>query len=219
MKTVFKFATLTFMMLAVTMYGFSQNVKSQVTTAQNLVRGVIGPVGSNSSWSGYSLLNLIPGAALIPITSPNTVFYLGFTGGSKADISNMVLYTTARGSLTITAVTPVTYGGVSNPSINLASTSVCPVQPLSAADPCIVRFDPLALALSALNDNYLVVYFTASDVNNEGIAATQPVIQQSSLEGWYIGGNVDETQLTVGQSIPSGNSGRQPYFLMYVMSD
>jgi hypothetical protein len=211
MKTIGKFATLTLMMLAVSVHGFA-------ATPLNLVRGVGGPVASNVSWSGYSNLALIPGGGLIPITSSTTAFYYGFTAGSEADISNMVLYTTARGSSTITAVTPVTYGGVSNPSIILSNTSVCPVQPLSAGTPCFVRFDPLTLTLSALNDYYLVVYFTPSDANDSAIGATQPQYLNSSLSGWYIG-NADETRLTVGQSIPAGNSNHQPYFLMFVMTD
>lgn len=211
MKTVCKFATLTLMMLAFSLHGFA-------ATPLNLVRGVGGPVGSNTSWSGYSNMGLIPGGGLLPITSSTTAFYYGFTAGSQVDITNMVLYTTARGSSTITAVTPVKYGGVSNPSIVLSNTSVCPVQPLSAGSPCFVRFDPLTLTLSALNDYYLVVYFTPSDSNNGSVGATQPQYLRSSLQGWYIGG-VDETRLTVGQSIPSGNNGSQPYFLMFVMTD
>ena len=211
MKTVCKFATLMLMMLAFALHGFA-------ATPLNLVRGVGGPVAANTSWSGYSTLALIPGAGLIPPASSTTAFYYGFTAGSQADITNMVLYTTARGSSTITAVTPVKYGGVSNPSIVLSNTSVCPVQPLSTGSPCFVRFDPLTLTLSALNDYYLVVYFTPSDSNNSSIGATVPQYLRSSLQGWYIG-NVDETQLTVGQSIPSGNNGNQPYFLMFVMTN
>ena len=215
MKTFHKFATLTLMMFALAGYGFSQQPAK--ATALNLVRGVVGPVASNTSWSGYSALSLISGAGVIPITSSNTVFYLGFTAGTTADINNMVLYTTARRRLTITAVTPVKLGGISNPSINLASTAVCPVQPLSANNPCIVRLDPLALSLSALSDYYLVVYFTANDPNNSAIGATQPSFLQSSLNGWYT--SSDESRLTVGQSIPSGNNGNPPDFLMFVMSN
>jgi len=76
----------------------------------------------------------------------------------------------------------------------------------------------LTLTLSALNDYYLVVYFTPSDSNNGSIGATQPQYLRSSLQGWYIG-NTNETILTVGQSIPAGNNGSQPYFLMFVMTD
>ena len=118
MKTIYKFATLTLMMLAVSVCGFS------AVKPENLVRGVVGPVTANTSWAGYSNLALIPGAALIPVTSTQTVFYLGFTAGTEADINNMVLYTTARGSLKITAVTPVKLGGVSNPSIDLVNPTV-----------------------------------------------------------------------------------------------
>jgi hypothetical protein len=79
MKNVCKFATLTLMMFAVSVCGFSQqaNVKKSVTATQNLVRGVIGPAGSNSSWSNYTVVNLIPGSGLFPITSSTTVFYYG----------------------------------------------------------------------------------------------------------------------------------------------
>jgi hypothetical protein len=215
MKTFHKFATLTLMIIAVSAYGFSQKAPAKAT-ALNLVRGVVGPVGSNTSWSGYSALSQISGAGVIPIASASTVFYLGFTAGATADINNMVLYTTARRGLTITAVTPVKLGGISNPSINLASIAVCPVQPLSVNNPCIVRLDPLTLSLSALNDYYLVVYFTANDPNNSTVGATQPSFGQSSLNGWFING--DESRLTAGQSIPAGNNGAQPDFLMYVMS-
>jgi hypothetical protein len=216
MKTVYRFTTLTLMALAVLMGGMPQQA-SAAAKPENLVRGVIGPVTGNTSWSGYSTLSLIPGAALIPITSANAVFYLGFTAGAKADISDMVLYTTPRGSLTISAVTPVTLGGVSNPSIDLASVSVCPVQEISNFNPCIVRLDPTKITLSALSDYYLVIYFTASDSNNSAIGATVPSLGQSSLMGWFI--SSDETKLAVGGSIPAGNSGHQPYFLMYVMSN
>jgi hypothetical protein len=216
MKTVYRFATLTLMGLAVFAGVFSQQAAA-AAKAENLVRGVVGPVTNNTSWSGFSALSLIPGAALIPVTSTTSVFYLGFTAGTTVDISNMVLYTTARGSSTITAVTPVKLGGITNPSINLASVTVCPIQEISNFNPCIVRLDPTKITLSALSDYYLVVYFTANDSHNSSVGATVPTLQQSSLMGWFI--SSDQTELTVGASIPSGNSGHQPYFLMYVMTN
>jgi len=218
MKTVYRFATLALAMLAVSVYGFSQKsaTAEKTTPALNLVRGAIGTMYSNTAWANYSVLTLVPGAGLIPITSTQTVFYLGFTAGTEADISNMVLYTTARGGTTITAVTPVTRGGVSNPSIILTSTSVCPTQPIGATDPCIVRMDPTSIVLSALNDYYFVVYFT-DDSNNSSIGGAQPNYNVSSLEGWYVG-STDETGLTVGESIPTGCC-RVPDFLMFVMSN
>jgi hypothetical protein len=215
MKAIYKFAALTLMMFAGTVCGLAQDAKT--TAPLNLERGVVGPVTSNPSWAGYSALNVVPGAGLIPIASKATVFYLGFTGGTTADVNNMVLYTTARNSFTITAVTPVTYGGVSNPSINLASKTVCAVQPLSAGTPCIVRLDPMTLLLSAVSDYYLVVYFTSGDNNNNAISATVGANQLSSLTGWYM--SSDQTRLTVGQSIPAGSVGNRPNFLMYVMTN
>src|SRR5580658_3456003 len=217
MKTIFKFATLT-LTLTIMMFAVSVSSFAAAAKAENLVRGIIGPVASNTSWSGYSTMALIPGAGLIPITSTKAVFYLGFTAGSEADINNMVLYTTARGSSTITASTPVTLGGISNPSIDLASATVCPVVEISDFNPCIVRLDPTTITLSALNDYYLVVYFTASDSNDEALGVTAPSWTQTSLRGTYISGN--ETQLSVGGSIPSTLSfTNQPYLLMYVMTD
>jgi hypothetical protein len=217
MKTVFKFATLTLIMFAVALCGFAQQATTAkpATTTQNLVRGVIGPAGSNSSWANYSAVNLVPGSGVFPITSSTTVFYFGFTAGTEADIGNMVVYTTPRGSLKISAVTPVTLGGASNPSIQLGNTSVCPVAP-SSTTPCIVRFDPTALALSPASDYYFVVYYT-NDTNNTSIGSTQPSPSQTSLSGIYLGGT-DYTHLTVGQSIPAvPNNG--PSFLMYVMNN
>ncbi|HSZ61224.1 MAG TPA: hypothetical protein VK828_05480 [Terriglobales bacterium] len=216
MKTVCKFATLTLMMLAATISSFAQRsiTPKPNTATQNLVRGVIGPAGTNSSWANYSVFGLVPGSALFPIASSTTVFYFGFTAGTQADVGNMVVYTTARGSMTITAVTPVTLGGSSSPSIMLNNTSVCPVAPSSTA-PCIVRFDPVSLALSPANDYYFVVYFT-SNTNNSSIAGTQPANNQTSLAGTYFSG--DDSRLTTGQSIP-GAANRSPSFLMYVMNN
>ena len=216
MNTVYRFTMLTLMTLAVLAGGLSKKAAA-AAKPENLIRGVVGPVSGNTSWSGYSSLSYIPGAALIPITSTNTVFYLGFTAGAQVDISNMVLYTTPRGGLTISAVTPVKLGGVTNPSIDLANAAVCPVQEISIFNPCIVRLDPTKITLSALSDYYLVIYFTSGDSNNSAVGATQPNFGQSSLMGWDI--SSDETHLTVGSSIPSGNNGHQPYFLMYVMNN
>jgi hypothetical protein len=217
MKTVCKFATLTLVMLAITVCGFSQQVTTRkpATATQNLVRGVIGPAGNNVQWSNYSVFNLVPGSALFPITSSTTVFYFGFTAGTEADLGNMVVYTTPRGSLTISAVTPVKLGGISNPSIQLSNTSVCPVAP-SQTTPCIVRFDPTTLTLSPASDYYFAVYFI-NDTNNTNIAATTPSQNQTSLLGTYLGGT-DYTHLTAGQSIPSV-ANRGPVFLMYVMNN
>ena len=219
MKAACKIATLTLLTLAVTVYGFSQKPAKQApdTTTQNLVRGVIGPFSSNSSWANYSVLNQIPGPALYPVASSTVVFYWGFTAGTTADISNMVLYTTAHDSLKVTAVTPVTFGGISNPSIALSNTSVCPVQPLSAATPCIVKFDPVSITLSPASDYYLTVFYT-NDTNNSGIAAVQPGLFPVSMSGVFLG-STDATRLTVGQSLPSRTTANTSYFLMYVMNN
>jgi hypothetical protein len=212
MKTLIDCAAFALMTMA-----FSLPRMAAGAAPENLESGIEGPVGSNANWAGYSQVSLIPGAGLLPITSTKTTFYLGFTGGSRADIKNMVLYTTARGKTKITAVTPVTLGDVSDPEIDLASASVCPGGTISTANPCIVRLDPTNITLSALNDYYLVVYFTSGDSHNESISVTVPTLGQTSLRGAYQA--VDDSRLEVGGSIPSLGYGNPPDLLMYVMTD
>ena len=56
------------MMSAISVYGFSQTTftkKAPETTTQNLTRGVIGQVSSNSSWANFSVLNGVPGSSNI----------------------------------------------------------------------------------------------------------------------------------------------------------
>jgi len=217
MKTLCKLATFILMMTVLAVSSFAQETeKAPAAALANLVegQGIIAST-SNPQWDGLSELVLIPGAALMGASSTTTSLYLGFTGGSEADIGNMVVYTTARGSAVITAVTPVTLGGVSDPSIILSNTSVCPVAP-STTTPCIVRFDPTAITFSPANDYYLMVYYT-NDTNNSGLGGAQAGNLQSSLSSNYFGGT-DYTRLTAGQSVP-GTGDRGPVFLMYVMND
>lgn len=130
------------------------------TAPINLVAGVGGPVSSSNQWSNYSALNLIAGAFIFPAVAgvKTTVLYIGFTAGTEADLGNMVLYTTKRGNSKITAVTPVKLKGVSNPIISLSNKKVCPTQPVSVTNPCVVRLDPMTLNLSTLSDYYFVMY-------------------------------------------------------------
>src|SRR5580658_9825592 len=151
MKTFYKLATFALMMCLLAVGVLAQ--APATTPLANLTEGQ-GAISSsgNPSWDGLSELVLIPGAALMGASSTTTALYLGFTGGSTADIDNMVLYTTARNGSTITATRKLTLGGVSDPSIHLTSTSICPTQPVSATAPCIVRLDTIKSALSPLDD-------------------------------------------------------------------
>jgi hypothetical protein len=180
----------------------------------NLLPGV-GAVSSTGSWAGYSALNLIPGSALYAISSAQTVLRIGFTGGSQADVSNMVLYTTGRGSTKITAVTPVKLKGSSAPAIKLTSAATCPNQPVSTSNPCIVRLDPVAVSLSPLSDYYLVIYYKSGDTNNASLDVASGA-SASSLSGTYQA--ADDTRLTVGQSIPTAVTS-VPYGLMAVTTN
>jgi hypothetical protein len=188
------------------------------TAPINLVAGVGGPVSSSNQWEDYSALNLIAGAFIFPAVAQiqTTVLYIGFTAGTEADIGNMVLYATKRGNSKITAVTPLKLKGVSNPIISLTNKKVCPTQPISTTNPCVIRLDPLTLTPSTLSDYYFVMYF-ASNSNNATVGAANSQYPITSLTGWYLGG--DQTRLKVGNPIPSGYSGSHPYFLLYVMSN
>lgn len=184
----------------------------------NLVAGVGGPVSSSNQWENYSALNLIAGAFIFPAVSgvKTTVLYIGFTAGTEANIGNMVLYTTKRGNYKISAVTPVKLKGVSNPIISLTNKKVCPTQPISITNPCVIRLDPITLTPTTLSDYYFVMYL-ANNSNNESVGAANAQYPITSLTGWFLTG--DQTQLSVGNSIPSGYTGTHPYFLMYVMNN
>jgi hypothetical protein len=184
----------------------------------NLVAGVGGPVSSSNQWENYSALNLIAGAFIFPAVAQvkTTVLYIGFTAGTEADIGNMVLYATKRGSQKITKVLPVKLKGVSNPIISLTNKKTCPTQPISVSNPCVIRLDPITLTPSTLSDYYFVMYL-ANNTNNASVSAANSQYPITSLTGWYLSG--DQTQLSAGSTIPSGYTGSHPYFLLYVMNN
>lgn len=104
MKSFYHIAASVLLMFGLVAQGVAAN------PAMNLVVGVQSPLSNSSNWASYSAINIISGSSLLPVTSTNAVLYIGFTGGTSADVSNMVLYTTKRDSSTITAVTPVKFG-------------------------------------------------------------------------------------------------------------
>jgi hypothetical protein len=218
MKTLLKFAGALMMaaLLFTCLLNLAAAQEHPASTPINLVAGVGGPVSTSSEWSDYSALNLIAGALIFPATGGTTTtrFYIGFTDGTEANIGNMVLYTTKRGGTKITKVTPVTLNGVSNPTINLASTKTCPTAP-STTNPCVIPLDIIKSTLSTQSDYYFVMYFSTSS-NNEALGAANSQYPITSLTGWYVSG--DQTQLKAGDPIPAGYDGQHPYFLLYVMN-
>jgi hypothetical protein len=220
MKLV-KLITPTLLIFALAFAGLANTAAAQEQPAAapiNLVAGVGGPVSSSNHWQNYSALNLIAGAFIFPAVAQvkTTVLYIGFTGGTEADIGNMVVYSTKRGSQKITKVLPVKLKGVSNPIISLTNKKTCPTQPVSVSSPCVIRLDPITLTPSTLSDYYFVMYL-GNNANNENISAANAQYPITSLTGWYSTG--DQTQLTAGSTIPSGYSGSHPFFLLYVMSN
>ena len=225
MKTFCKLATFTLMMAVLAASAFAQQQVPElavselavpaVTALANLTEGQGTVTSSGSqSWDGLSEIVLIPGASLMGASSATTVLYLGFTGGSEADIGNMVLYTTPRNGSTVLKATKVTLGASASPSIILTSTSVCPVQPVSVANPCIVKLDTVKSALSPLDDYYFTIYFTL-DTNNEHISGLGQSGSPGALSGWFLYG--DQTRIGVKGALPTNeDSDQAPFFLAYV---
>jgi len=206
MKTIFGFVLLSICLSVVS------SAQDPATPPFNLVEG-IGPVSTTGSWVGYSALSVVAGPSVLSKVSKTTTFYVGFTGGTTAVLGDMVLYKTAARASKILSVTKVTLGGVSNPTIKISDKSVCPTQPVSVTSPCIVRLDPVTLTLSSKDDYYLTMFFTTGT----DVSSTTGAFASTALTGWYIG--ADETQLKVGQLLPSGNGGHSSYFLYAVMSN
>jgi|SRR5580700_8396190 hypothetical protein len=219
MKTLCKLATFILMMTVLAVSSFAQETeKAPAAALANLVegQGIIAST-SNPQWDGLSELVLIPGAALMGASSTTTSLYLGFTGGSEADIGNMVVYEVPRNGSTVIKVEKVTLGATQSPSINLTSPSVCPVQPVSATNPCIVRLDTVKLSLTPAYDFYFAIYFTL-DTNNEKIAGLGQSGAQGALSGWFLYG--DQTRIGVKGSIPTNeDSDQAPFFLAYVTNE
>jgi hypothetical protein len=212
MNIFYKLAMSTLMLTGLAGTAVAQGTLVNLTEGQGTISSA-----SNPQWDGYSEVILIPGASLLGASSASTVLYLGFTGGSEADIGNMVLYQTNRSGIAVRRVNRVELGGIQNPSINLTSTSVCPVQPVSPANPCIVRLDTLSLALSPTQDYYLAIYFTL-DTNNETISGLGQSILQGGLSGFDLYG--DYTRIEAGGALPEfGNSDQAPFFLAYITNN
>jgi hypothetical protein len=218
MKTFYKLATFILTMTVLTASVFAQKPAPAATVLANLTegQGIITSSG-NPSWDGLSELVLIPGASLMGASSTTTVLHLGFTGGSEADIGNMVLYEVPRNGSTVIKVSKVTLGASQSPSIVLTSTSVCPVQPVSVTNPCIVRLDTVKLALSPLYDYYFAVYFTL-DTNNEKISGVGQTASAGALSGWSLYG--DQTRIGAKGALPvNEDSDQPPFFLAYVTNE
>jgi hypothetical protein len=194
---------------------------SLVTVAQsfaapkNLVAGV-GPLSSATKWDGRTAMSVIPGASLFATTSKTTALYIAFTGGTQADIGGMVLYQTDSRNPTITSVTPVTLNKVSNPSINLLDTTICPDQPVSETTPCIVRLDQLKVQLLPSSDYYLAIFFTSPDSNNAALSLSKPRFGTTGLTGFI--SFTDETKHLAGDTLNNLTNAGTPLGLIAVMN-
>lgn len=60
-----------------------------------------------------------------------------------------------------------------NPSIDLTDKAVCATQPVSPANPCLVRPHPIGFSLLPLSDYYFVTYFT-NNSNNRSLSGATP---------------------------------------------
>jgi hypothetical protein len=217
MITVRKIAICILAMAAIVAYSAAQS--GQATVLSNMTEGQGYLPGNSSQWDGWSEIDLIPGGALFDVSTKTIVLTLGFSGGSTANIENMVLYTTARATNVVTNITKVTLDKKANPIIDLASSTTCPVQPVSTTNPCFVKLDPTKVTLSTLDDYYFVVYFT-SDSSNEtmrGAGSGASSVAQGALSGWQIDG--DDSRIPLQGFIPEGYNGSAPVFLSYVTNE
>lgn len=226
MKT--KFATFVLVLVVAATLAAAQNndrasiapdsrVAPQVTPLMNLTEGASQVPGNGSDWEGWSEIDSIPGAALFGVGGKASYLTIGFSGGSTVDINSMVLYTTNRASNVITKVTKVMYLKKANPSIILTSTTNCPTQPVSATNPCFIKLDKVAAALSPLNDYYFAIYFTSDSNNNSMRGAGSAGDQAGALTGWQIDGS--DGLIPIGGIIPVGDNGSAPLFLMYLTNE
>ena len=208
MKRLLQFGWAVLLMLAI-------STESPAQTPQNLVAGTGALTASFANWAGSSAINLISGNTLFPISSKQTVLYLGFTGGSGADISGMVLYKTNRNSFEIVGVTPVTLSGSQSPIIDFSQAG-CP-PPVSTLNPCFIRLDPLSLKLSPLHDYYFVMFFP-NDVTNTDLVGADSIHSSTTVHGGKDGN--DDTLLKKGDILPSGIINKDfALFLVGVMSN
>jgi len=208
LKEVLRLTALLMFSVAITTQGFA--------TPKNLIAGV-GPLKSATKWDGRTAFSVIPGAALFPTTSTTTVLQIAFTGGTRADIGNMVLYQTNSRDGVITAVTPVTLNKLSNPSIDLKDPGVCPDQPVSTAAPCIVKLDQLALPLSASSDYYLAIFFPSPDSSNASLSLGTPQFFGTGLTGFV--SFVDDTKHLAGDTLNTLINAGTPFGLIAVTSN
>jgi len=185
---------------------------STAQTPKNLVAGVGPLTNSFAAVGGFSVIDLISGNTLFPVSGKQTFLNVGFTQGDKADVT-MVLYTTQRNKTVIENVTPVTFGGISSGVILFGPA--CGVPP-STVQPCVIQFDPLPFKLVPTNDYYFVTYFTTSSLN-------APVDIASGLNSrTTILGGLDrnnDTTLVPGDVIPSTFVGGTAAFLVGVTSN
>ena len=182
---------------------------------KNLIAGV-GPLNSATNWEGVTAFSVIPGVLLFPTASKTTALYFAFTGGAQAEISNMVLYQTASRDNLITAVTPITLNGVSNPTINLTDPAVCPDQPVSTTAPCIIEFDKITLQLATSSDYYLAVFFTSPSANNHNLSLAKSRFFGTGLTGFV--NFSDGTKHLVGDALDTTFIGNTPFGLIAVMN-
>jgi hypothetical protein len=187
-----------------------------VTPLENLTEGAAGVPGNSTDWEGWSEIDYIPGAALFGLNATDSYFTIGFSAGSTVNITSMVVYTTVRANNIVTKVTKLNYLGKANPSINLTSTTNCPNQPVSASNPCFIKLTKAAVEMEASNDYYFAIYFT-SDSENNSMRGAGGSNQSGALSGWQIDG--DDGLIPVGGTIPVGDQGYAPLFLMYLTNE
>jgi len=109
------------------------------------------------------VINQIPDLPFIHASPPPSS--IGDSLPAQPPISATCAYTTAHGSLTVTAVTPVKLGGISTRYQPLQYLGL-PVQRFNDQS-LYVKFDPVSISLTPSSDYYLTVFYT-NDANQFG---------------------------------------------------
>jgi len=129
--------------LALALCGIAASAMAQGSGAQVVLSNIVEE--QETIAAGQRKLGRLVGVSrfqapvLLPVRPQPNFLYLGFFGGATVEYwpHGSVQDGTQRHH--VLSGQAVTLGLVGNPSINLTSPSVCPIQPVSLSNPCIIK--------------------------------------------------------------------------------
>lgn len=163
--------------------------------------GITPSGGQAIHWANDSIMVLLGGNQLLPVPSGIPVggvtkIRIGFTGGTQADIGNIVLYKTDQYTHVVESSVQLTYLTQSAFSLTIpAGTSV--------SAPAVFELDQISATNytpDTTHDYFVVVYFTNTANNGNLVVATAAGVGITSMLGSWLGG--DQTGIAVGAVVP-----------------